>query len=154
MYILARLCVWCCIHCPSGAGPGCYFYHFTLTSIIKLVYWVRQHGTFILFCLLCSSTSFPITSLSCINRLPTTTVCWGLLGSWSLTSQESQISTPQNVYECNNETEMTIIWYSQLNSVWKQSAPNVLKSAVNKTFISCSLKVLVVFLISLCVDWS
>lgn len=85
MYILARLCAWCCIHCPSGGGPGCYFYHFTLTSIIKLVYWVRQYRRLILFCLLCSSASFPITSVSCINRDSPPPQCVGaslVAGPW------------------------------------------------------------------------
>lgn len=40
IYSLAGTCAWWCIHCPSGAGPGCQFYHFIFTSIIKLLCWV------------------------------------------------------------------------------------------------------------------
>lgn len=51
IYSLESMCAWWCIHCPSGVGPGCQFYHFIFSSIIKLLYWVRQHGKFILFSL-------------------------------------------------------------------------------------------------------
>lgn len=59
MYSLASTCAWWCIHCPSGVGPVCQFYHFIFTSIIKLVYWVRQRRKFILLSLPCTITSIP-----------------------------------------------------------------------------------------------
>lgn len=70
MYSLASLCAWCCIHCPSGVRPGCHFYHFIFTSIIKLVYWVRQHRRFILFSLLCTITSFSMLWAALIDSPP------------------------------------------------------------------------------------
>lgn len=81
MYSLASMCAWWCIHCPSGVGPDCHFYHFILSRINKLVYWVRQRRKFILFSLACAIISFPTHSdaltggSSCFYRDPQTLGC-------------------------------------------------------------------------------
>lgn len=99
MYSLASMCAWWCIHCPSGVGPDCHFYHFILSRINKLVYWVRRRRKFILFSLACAIISFPTHSdaltggSSCFYRAPQTLkhrVC--LLSTRSLTSLNSHNS--------------------------------------------------------------
>lgn len=72
MYSLASVCAWWCIHCPSGVGSGCQFYHFIFSSIIKLVC-IRQHRKFILFSLPCTVTSFP-THWAALTAVPAASI--------------------------------------------------------------------------------
>lgn len=76
---------------------------FIFTSIIKVVYWVRQHRGFILLAVPRTIASFP-------SRLPAITLWLGLPDSWSFTShgESNQCSSKG----CKNEIQMEIIWYS------------------------------------------
>lgn len=145
-YSLASLCAWCGIHCPSGVGPGCRFYHFIFTSIIKLVYWVRQRRRFILLAVPCTITSLPMHW-----DAPPSHCDLASLIAWSFTgSLESQIKAPQKV--CKNEIWMEIIWYSGAKGTIKTIRSN---PAMHKKFFSCLIIHYQFSIPSMCcwVDW-
>lgn len=139
-YSLASLCARCGIHCPSGVGPGSHFYHFISTSIIKLVYWVRQHRRFILLAVPCTITSLP-------THWDTPPSHCGLALVLHITEEPNQGSSKG----CKNEIRMEIIWYSGAKGTIKTICSN---PAMHKKFFSCSIKVLINFLFPVCaVGW-
>lgn len=137
MYSLASMCAWWCIHCPSSVGPGCQFYHFIFTSIIKLLYWIRQHRKFILFSPPCIIISFS-HALSCINRDSPTPHCEcssSIAGPWH---HWRVYATLLKRFTRAKMDVNHLMWWA--GAMWKQSVQTLFYpcTAMHKELYSCT----------------